>query len=395
MAQLLIVLTLIFSTSAMANTVVGKDAIKEHGDLTFSAYYFKNQANKKLLKESIEATKKPWSGWWFPSRDKEMFDMGNIISPLEAYDEMVEVIKSHQGNGIRYRSSVLKPLYNKWPLSEAEKYFQTMQQYSSRPGGPTNTVEFENQYVYSYNEDNWDGVCEGIAFASILEKEPTQCREFRATNGKKIILTPFHQKALLAKKYDFVSQGVKYYGNKFVNEPWNTNIAGPQHDYSDIKPDQLHRLLHYYMKDQGKSIIIDYDASYPVWNVTVYGYDSFIYDEGNGVLGVKTRLYYSDPFNRDELLGEPGNYKLYQTGTVEEFIELYYELEYIEKRGKYVITGSRWTEGPGLKSYIHHPDYVIVPEPAKVVPRSAGDVVNPEIVDFMLNDLKVVRCPGE
>lgn len=395
MAQLLIIFTLIFSSTVMANPVVGKDAIKEHGDLVFDRYHFTNPSNKKLLKESIQSKKRPWSGWWFPSRDREMFDMGNIISPLEAYDEMVEFIKNYHGNGIRYRSSVLKPLYNRWSLDQANKYFGIMDDFASRPNGPRNSVEFEEKYVYAYNEDNWDGVCEGIAFASILEDEPTQCREFRANDGKKVILTPFHQKALLAKKYDFVSQGVKYYGNKFVNEPWNTNIAGPEHDYSDIKPDQMHKLLHHYMKDRGQNIIIDYDASYPVWNVTVYGYDSFIYDEGNGVLSVKTRLYYSDPFDRESLLGEPGDYKLYATGTVEEFIELYYELEYIEKRGKYIITGSRWTEGPGLKSYIHHPDYIIVPEPTKVVPRSAGDVISPEVVDFMLNDLKVVPCPGE
>ena len=392
---LFLFLFLSFGPIAVGSNVVGKDAIKEHGSLVFGRYLFTNPKSKNLLKEKIQSKMRPWSGWWFPSRDREMFDMGNLISPLEAYDEMINYIKKFHQKGVRYRSSFLKPLYKRWSLETANDYFKNMSRFADRPGGPQNSVEFEEKYVYSQNEDNWDGLCEGVAFASILEQEPTQCREFKSPSGQKIILTPFHQKALLAKKYDFVGHGVKYYGNKFVNEPWNTNISGPEHDYSDIKPDQLHKLLHHYMRDQRRNIIIDYDASYPVWNVVVYAYDSFIFDEGNGVLSVKTRLYYSDPFDRASLLGGPDNYKLYNSGTIEDFIELYYELDYTETRGRYIITDSRWTEGPGLKSYIHHPDYVIIPEPSKIVPRSAGDVISPEVVDFMLKDLKVVNCPGK
>lgn len=377
-----------------ANQIIGKDAIKEHGSLEFEIRDFKNPAHRGLLKESIVAKNKAWTGWWFPSRDREMFDMGNQVSPLGAYDEMLRFIRFYQKGTTRYRSNALSPLYRKWSADDAKAYFDIMDNFKNNQG-IQNTADFEEKYIYAHNEESWDGVCEGVAFAATLEKEPTQCRQFKTLDGDTITLTPFHQKALLAKKYDFVSEGINYYGNKFVNEPWNTNIAGPEHDYSDISPVQLHRLLHFYMRDQKKNIILDYDAGYPVWNVAVFGYDSFVRDEGNGILKVKTNLYYSDPFNRDELIGYAGDYNLNYTGTHEEILELYYELEYVRSGTKYKIVSSRWTEGVGVKSFVYHPDYVLVPDAAKVVPRSAGDVINPAIVDFMLNDLKIVPCPGE
>lgn len=373
------------------NTPLGMDPIFEHGNLVFNRYQFKASENF-LVKENIRSSKKTWSGWWFPSRDREMFDMGtDNHAPLQIYDLLFEELKSlHNGNQRTLDKYYLK-LFQKWPQSNAIDYFSNFKNYTNN-FGVNNTVEFEERFFYSSNESSWDGLCEGVAFASILEEEPKNCRLFQTVKGEKIYITPFHMKALLAKKYDFLNTGINYYGNKFIYRPWKTNVSGPVDDYSDINPMQFHRLLHYYMRDRKQNLIIDYDASFPVWNVSVFGYDSFIVDEG-GTLKVKTNIYYSDPLDRDILIGHPGDYKLHFSGTNDNIIELYYELDYVTSGSNYVITASRWTEGPGTKSFINHPDYVIALDPSKVVPASAGDTISPEIVDFIVNGLPEVQCP--
>jgi hypothetical protein len=169
--------------------------------------------------ESIGQTKIiPWSSWWFPTKDKYLFENANaeVLAPLQKYDIFIK-----------------------------ENY-----------GADPESALFERMEIYNPSEVNWAGLCHAWAMASVLHAEPTT-----AVIKKGVVFSVADQKSLLLKSYEN-ADGLKIYGTRY-NGSYND-------DFNDIYPDQFHRLAQVYLFEKHLPFLMDYDPSFPVWTVPVY-----------------------------------------------------------------------------------------------------------------------------
>ena len=159
----------------------------------------------------------PWSSWWFPSKDRYLFESANTndLAPLEKYDLYIE------------------KAFGKSPES----------------------AFFEEMEIYDPSEVNWAGLCHAWAIASVLHVEPRS-----AIMRKDIKLNVSDQKALILKTYENVSD-LKIYGSR--------NNGSFNDEFDDVYPDQFHRLSQIYLFDKHLPFLMDYDPSFPVWTVPV------------------------------------------------------------------------------------------------------------------------------
>lgn len=157
----------------------------------------------------------PWSSYFFPTREKTLFDGAN--SPLGKYDLV------------------------------SKKAFQK----------EASSAKYEYENLFDETAVGWDGLCHAWAAASILEPEPRKPREIGG-----VTLTVGDQKGLLLKHYEIV-EGTRQFGQRF---------NGMRHDevFADIYPDQLHRFIEVELIQNRRPIIIDTDPRPPVWNTPIY-----------------------------------------------------------------------------------------------------------------------------
>ena len=240
---------------------------------------------------------KPWSSWWFPSIDRDLFNNDNGQAPLEKYDEYVL---------LRHDQAV-------------------------------EAAQFEESRLYNPQQASWAGLCHAWAVASILHREPS-----RVVSKEGMLFSILDQKALLLKSYENVSD-LEIYGQRYNGLHDN--------DFHDIYPDQFHRFMLHYLRDEKKPFIMDYDASYPVWTVPVYIAKTNIVKVDSETLAVTTWVTYASPFVDKHFVGTRQIVKKYTYNLYGEWIN-----------GSFKVVDSEWTE-----SSIHdHPDYVIgFPKTAK------------------------------
>lgn len=198
---------------------------------------------------TYEASTKPWSSWWFPLRERFMFDRAEIDAPLVKYDEYVT------------RKYDIK--------SEA--------------------AHFEETELYDSGQVPWAGLCHAWAVASVLHKEPN-----KVIVKNKIVFGIADQKALLLKSYESVSN-LKIYGNRYNGSHGD--------NFNDIYPDQFHRFAQIHLLDQKKPFLMDYDPSYPVWTVPVYKVKFDITRETQNSVLVRAWATYASPHVSPEFVG--------------------------------------------------------------------------------------------
>lgn len=160
----------------------------------------------------------PWSSWWFPTKDKYLFENKNedFLAPLQKYDLFVK------------------------------------ENYKDDP----ESALFERLEIYNPIEVNWAGLCDAWAIASVLRVEPKE-----AIIRKNIAFSVADQKSLLLKSYDNAT-GLKIYGNR--------NNGSYKDDFNDIYADQFHRFAQVFLFEKNLPFLMDYDPSVPVWTVPVY-----------------------------------------------------------------------------------------------------------------------------
>jgi len=194
----------------------------------------------------VESDIRPWSAWWYPSRDTSLFRSSEGLAPLEKYDNF-----SYDIFNIDARSA-----------------------------------EYEEEYIYNEGEANWSGLCHAWAVASVLYKEP----KYIANRGG-IDFSVGDQKALLIKSYANVS---------------NLTIFGDRYDghhednFEDVYPEQFHRFAVEWLENKNKPFLMDYDPSYPVWTVPVNKVKFIITKEDNQTAFVKAWVQYATPFVFDQ-----------------------------------------------------------------------------------------------
>jgi hypothetical protein len=192
---------------------------------------------------------KPWSSWWFPSLERDLFINDHGLAPLEKYDEYV-LLKHNQ-------------------LVESAYY--------------------EESRLYNPMQASWAGLCHAWAVASILHREPS-----RLLQNQGIIFNIADQKALLLKSYENVSN-LEIYGQRYDGHYDN--------DFQDIYPDQFHRFIQHYLRDKKKPFIMDYDPSYPVWTVPVFLAKTNIVEVDSETMSVTTWVTYASPFVDQSFVG--------------------------------------------------------------------------------------------
>jgi len=203
----------------------------------------------------------PWSSWWFPSKDKFLFENSDStkLAPLQKYDLYVE------------------------------------RTYGEDPGA----AFYEETEIYDPSEVNWAGLCHAWAVASVLHPEPQH-----NIRKKNITFSIADQKALLLKSYEEVSD-LKYYGDRYD--------GGFDDEYDDVFPEQFHRFAQVFLFDQKLPFLMDYDPSYPVWTVPVFEIKFKINKVDQNTAHVKTWVTTASSFVEDpNFLGTKKSVKYYE-----------------------------------------------------------------------------------
>ncbi len=205
-----------------------------------------------LSDEQGQASRVPWSGWWWPlldSRNPNLYDDGG---PLEKYDAYFEELG--------------------W----------------GNPG--TEYWEYENHRTDD-PENTWWGHCHAWAAASVIEPEP-----IAAGYDAGIYFTVGDLKGLLTESY-YTPSSTDSYGTRYNGEGGD--------DYDDMYPDLFHQVVLHYIGQQRKAVVADIDASEQVWNYPLYRYE-FEYTEDSqysNVTHVYAKIYYADDAVKADFVG--------------------------------------------------------------------------------------------
>jgi len=279
----------------------------------------------------------PWSSWWFPQKEKSLFEdngSGNMAT-LNKYD-----------------------LVRK-----------------SRDPKLGSAADFERQ-SYKPNALAWEGLCDAWSIASISVPEPKHAvtMTIRGWN-KSVTFEVVDLKALLLKTYEAVDDtAFKYYGQKFTGD-----INGWV--FPDIFPDQFHRFLEVQLFERKQAFIMDHDPGIEVWNVPVFKANytiAAIPGEPNSVF-VRAWLFSAEQVASDNrsfvgtrVASREYNYVL--TGTK-------------NSSGDLVVKAGYWIKGPtGIDSRRDHPDYITtIPDSKKLVRRSWNPEIDIKLVDEILS----------
>ena len=222
----------------------------------------------------------PWSSWWFPTKDKYLFENNDPeqLAPLQKYDLYVE------------------------------------RAYGEYPGAAL----FEEMEIYDPSEVNWAGLCHAWAVASVLHPEPKN-----KLIKRKITFSIADQKALLLKSYEEVSD-LEYFGDRYD--------GGYEDEFDDIYPEQFHRFAQVFLFDQKLPFLMDYDPSFPIWTVPIYEIKFKIEKIDQNTAHVKAWVTTASSFVEDpNFLGTKKSVKYYE-----------YELFGYWVGANLVVTGSQW-----------------------------------------------------
>ncbi len=189
-----------------------------------------------------QASRLPWSGWWWPlldSRDPNLYDDGG---PLAKYDAYVEALD--------------------W----------------GDPG--TQQWELVNHSTTD-PEATWWGHCHAWAAAAVLVAEP-----LAAGYDAGIYFSVADLKGLITELY--YAPSAENYGERYNGREGE--------DYSDIAPGLFHQVIRYYVGQQRVALVADIDAGEQVWNYPLYAYDMGFAadDQYSNVTHVTARVSYAD-----------------------------------------------------------------------------------------------------
>jgi hypothetical protein len=185
--------------------------------------------------DSAESPIKPWSGWWWPSRDRR------ILKVLEKWDRA-----------------------------------------RTKGGHESHAMAFEEKELISESALTWEGHCDAWAMASLSVPEP---RVPLRWGGE--LFSVGEQKALLVKSFERVD------GKKIVGHPFRGDARS---DYADISPVEFHRFLMSELFEKRRPFVLDKDPGIPVWNTPIWRAEFEIFPESSGRWRVMTWLWGADPW---------------------------------------------------------------------------------------------------
>ncbi|MGZ3685793.1 MAG: hypothetical protein ACXVCI_18180, partial [Bdellovibrionota bacterium] len=277
------------------------------------------------------AETKPWSSWWFPKIDTDLFDDGLGTSPLEKYDI--------------YRAAIT--------------------------GKPSHAAVFEKK-AYRKDRPHWEGLCDAWAIAATVFPEPIVPRKLKLPNGTVVSFSVSDLKALLLMTVDSVpAESLKTYGQRFTGN----------HDgwiFPDIFPQELHRYVEKQLFERKRLFIMDHDPGVEVWSEPVYqaNYRITAIPGRNDAVFVKLWFYsgtsYTDKTQKDQVglksVTREYNYILYGNP---------------DDTGNLTVTWGEWVKGDLVDSRRDHPDFVYAVN-GPIQRNSQNPEIDPKIVDQIL-----------
>ena len=247
-----------------------------------------------LVYSFVSAMQMPWSGYWYPFRSE------GIFLPLRKMD------------------SLLRRLNHQSHIEKEEKQFFGLQ-----------------------TADNWEGMCDAWALASIMSKEPKVAR----TVGN-IHFTISDQKALMTLAHSRIAYrryGIDYRGDSATDGT-----------YEDIKPEAFHKVVTTYLGQKKKAVVIDESAGIEVWSKPLYRYSWTVQQDPDcdAAFIVKSQAY---------LINHRNTIDDRQTSSEDCLLmnysyRLYYDKNDIQEN-KYRVIAGQWIN----KSRQYHPGSVKIP----------------------------------
>lgn len=243
-------------------------------------------------------------------------------------------------NNFTYKSPSYRALLNYTPdeiseLSPAEKYSIYIGDYNY------NLV----QKVWSQtspNEASWNGICHGVAPASVFYNEPKK-KTVKNRAGISIEFYSSDIKALLAYFYANIARTNTYYIGKRCNRAEGTLSADTDRNCSDLNPGSFHLILANIIGLTDTPVVADIDRYSEVWNHAALSYESYEVEElmpdYRSAIGtvrriqIQTSVKYAGAINRhyDATIGTD------EAVYLEEAYEYYIELDYLNR-----IIGGSW-----------------------------------------------------
>ena len=216
----------------------------------------------------------------FSTKQKELVDMlvefySNLLRDLDGGVVRIEdgkITKDAQGEeeGWSFPINSLSPM-DKFAVSE----------YLSGNTHPNPFYLSAWEILNSYNPggEDWWGHCNGWAAAAILTHEPREEKVVTAGNTD-ITFSTADLKGLLTESH-YSTQSI-FYGERY---------NGEDDDVSDLTPAHFHKLITFYLKEQGVPFVFDTTATEAVWNFPVweaYVMMETIEEINDGTLNVNT-----------------------------------------------------------------------------------------------------------
>jgi hypothetical protein len=185
------------------------------GELTIDPASIATKENDrtKTITYTAQEAGTPWAAYWYPRRNKSMFEAGD--SPLRKLDQWL----SSQGKN----SKIVEWEENNFDIAAAE----------------------------------WEGLCDAWAMASITTLEPKKDVTLDGVN-----FTPSDLKALTIKYFEGYKP--KIYGRRYQG------LAATDGLIQDLRPEAFHRIVEEYVGKQKKPIIIDEDPGPEIWSKPVF-----------------------------------------------------------------------------------------------------------------------------
>ena len=267
-----------------------------------------------------EAKVKPWSAYWYPSRDEWLFfkPAGTERAPLQKYDDWVKKVHHQEAGATDYEASVFDP-----------------------------------------GSKNFEGLCSAWAMASVLQPEPRQSKELDQVKFGTADL-----KALLIKTYESI-EGVRTYGK---------SPAESEEVCQGICPDQFHRVLQAELFEKGLPIIMNKDPGAAVWTYPIYAVEwSITHDEQDPhIMHVEALVKTAGPFQADQLGA---------LGMASVSFHYTYDLYGIpELDGSLEVHAGGWTQD----SITNHPGFLAIPPVGRQRHHSLNPKIQTELVDEIL-----------
>lgn len=290
-------------------------------------------ASVPIESELVAAEHTPWSSWWFPKIDRDLFDDDFGTSPLEKYDFV--------------RSA--------WTRN------------------PSHAARFEKDR-YSSDGPRWEGLCDAWAIAATYFPEPKAPRSLKMPNGAVVSFSVGDQKALVLKTFEALTrEELKIYGQRFTG-----NADG--WIYPDLFPQELHRYVEKQLFERKQAFVMDHDAGLEVWSEPVYkaNYKITAVPGRTDAVFVRLWLYSATSFAKKEQKDQTGIREL-----VREYD--YYLYGHQDGNGNLVVSSGVWAKGDLVDSRRDHPDFVYaLADPAQVKRNSQNPEIDPAVVDKIL-----------